>query len=54
MGQCSSKPNIRSVVPYSSEQVSEMYLQNSPNLTKRRIKRTRSKIILDAFSNKNT
>lgn len=54
MGQCSSKYSVRSVVPYNSEQVSEIYIQDSPNLTKRRIKRTRSKIILDAFSNKNT
>lgn len=49
MGQCSSKYKINSVVPYGSENVSELYIKKSVNLTKRRIKRTRSKIIYEGL-----
>ncbi len=50
MGICSSKYDIRSVVPLNTEIiVSEDYIKDSNNLTKRRIKRTRSKIIYDAI-----
>lgn len=49
MGQCSSKQNIKSVTPEPDPSPSEIYIQDSPNLTKRRIKRTRSRIILDGL-----
>jgi hypothetical protein len=49
MGTCSSKYDSRSVVPLNTKIIiSEDYLKDSNNLTKRRIKRTRSKIIYDA------
>ena len=49
MGQCSTKQDIRSVAPEPEPSPSENYIQNSPNLTKRRIKRTRSRIILNGL-----
>jgi hypothetical protein len=54
MGQCQTKENIRSVLPdnTSQEQPPESYIKNATNLTKRRIKRTRSKIIYDSIKGK--
>ncbi len=51
MGQCQTKQSIRSVVPITSTETNiiENYIKDSTNLTKRRIKRTRSKIIYDSF-----
>jgi hypothetical protein len=51
MGQCQTKYSINSIVPYSvsESQLSENYIKDSHNLTKRREKRTRSRIIYDAF-----
>lgn len=50
MGQCQTKESIRSVLPEvtSEQQPSENYIKDATNLTKRRIRRTRSKIIYDA------
>ncbi len=50
MGQCQTKQDVRSVLPdnTSEQQPSENYIKDTTNLTKRRIKRTRSKIIYDA------
>jgi hypothetical protein len=46
MDICSSKYDIRSIVPLNTEMIiSENYIRDSNNLTKRHIKRTRSKII---------
>jgi hypothetical protein len=47
MGQCQTKQDIRSVLPENNPESlpSEKYIKDSTNLTKRRIKRTRSKII---------
>lgn len=51
MGQCQTKYSINSIVPYSvsESQLSEIYIKDSHNLTKRRMRRTRSHIIYDAF-----
>jgi hypothetical protein len=51
MGQCQTKQNVKSVIPYniSESQLSENYIKESSNLTKRRLRRTRSKIIYDSF-----
>lgn len=52
MGAFSSKYSVRSIVPYNFEDTaSEVYIMESPNLTKRRIKRTHSKIIIDGLTN---
>ena len=50
MGQCQTKQDVRSVLPEttSEQQPSEKFIKDTTNLTKRRIKRTRSKIIYDA------
>jgi hypothetical protein len=53
MGICSSKYDSRSVLPLNTKIIQEEnYLKDSNNLTKRRIKRTRSKIIYDGVKSK--
>lgn len=54
MGACLAKqPKINSIIPWPSKNIlSEQYIQNAPNLTKRRPRRTRSKIIQDALTPK--
>jgi hypothetical protein len=46
IGQCFGRYNIQTIVPMNSEDnLSEVYILDSHNLTKRPIKGTRSKII---------
>ena len=53
MGGCFAKqPKINSIMPWPSQNtLSEQYIQ-SANLTKRRLRRSRSKIIQDAITPK--
>ncbi len=53
MGQCQTKLNMRSVSPISTESVTVAVVDNS-NHTKKRIRRTRSKIIYDIVSSPKT
>jgi hypothetical protein len=51
MGQCCAKQKLRSVMPFpSNSQIPVTFRLDSPNITKRRIKRTRSRILQDAIT----
>lgn len=50
MGQCQTKLNLRSISPNPINLDNVPVRIDSPNPTKKRIRRTRSKIILDIVS----
>ncbi len=55
MGQCQTKLNMRSVLPISTESVTvAVDIKDNSNHTKKRIRRTRSKIIYDIVSSPKT
>ncbi len=57
MGQCQTKLNMRSVSPISTESIAvavAVDCKDNSNHTKKRIRRTRSKIIYDIVSSPKT